>query len=282
MFDCGLVLEGGGMRGIYTAGVLDYFLDKDIMFANVFGVSAGACHASSYISKQRGRAFRISTDYLKDKNYCSKYSLITTGDMFNVKMCYDTIPNELDPFDYEAFDEYEGKMYVAATDCETGEAEYLRISDMRRDIRGIRASSSLPLISRMVKIGNKQYLDGGIADSIPIVASEKHGNARNVVVLTREDGYRKPSNKAIPLMKIKYRKFPELVNAMANRHNVYNSTLDYINSNRDNGNVFVIQPKQPPDIGRTEKNLTKLKALYEQGYQDADDCFEELLEFIKK
>ena len=182
------------MKGIYTAGVLDFFLDKGIEFSSCYGVSAGACHLCSYLSKQRGRAYDISVDYLEDKNYCSVSSLLRTGDLFGVKMCYDDIPNRLNPYDYDAFNAYQGRAFAVVTNIETGRPEYLRLRDMHRDIAAVRASASLPLVSRNVNINGKLYLDGGLSDSVPIMHSILDGNRRNVVVLTKEVGYRrKPS-----------------------------------------------------------------------------------------
>ena len=189
MHQAGLVLEGGGMKGVYTAGVLDFFLDKGIEFSSVYGVSAGACHMCSYLSKQRGRAFAVNVDYLDSSDYCSMKSLLTTGDLFNVDMCYHRIPEQLNPYDYGAFERYEGRAYSVATNIETGMPEYFRIRDMKADIDKIRASASLPLVSRNVMIQGKPYLDGGISDAIPLQKSIIDGNMRNVVIMTKEEGY---------------------------------------------------------------------------------------------
>ena len=191
MYQAGLVLEGGGMKGIYTAGVLDFFMDQNIEFSSCYGVSAGACHLCSYLSRQRGRAYDISVDYLDDAHYCSARNVLTTGDLFGVKMCYDDIPNVLNPYDYDAFNAYQGRAYAVATNIETGQAEYLRLKDMHKDIIAVRASASLPLVSRNVKIGDKLYLDGGLSDSVPIMHSIVDGNRKNIVVLTKETGYRR-------------------------------------------------------------------------------------------
>lgn len=213
----GLVLEGGGMRGAFTAGVLDYFLDKNLSFHTCIGVSAGACHACSFLSKQRRRGFETNTDYLEDETYCSFKNLMKTGDLFGVDMCYRKIPEELNPYDYQAFSENPTEFYVVVTNCKTGEAEYKKITDMHRGIHYVRASSSLPLLSRTVWIKNTPYLDGGIADSIPVKQSEKLGNHKQVVVLTRQRGYRKEPNKAMPAAYLRYqREFPKLVARMKN------------------------------------------------------------------
>ena len=191
MYDTGLILEGGGMRGTYTTGVLDFFMDHDIYFRHIYGVSAGACHACSYISKQRGRAFEIFEKYLNDERYCSLKSLRKTGNFFGVEMIYDLIPNRYIPFDYEQASVYEGELYSVVTDCRTGEPAYLRIGDLHSDMDKIRASASLPLLARTVKIDGKDYLDGGISDSIPLEESIRAGNRKNVLILTREKGYKK-------------------------------------------------------------------------------------------
>ena len=280
MYKGGLVLEGGGMRGVYTAGVLDFFIDKDIYFENTYGVSAGICHACSYLAKQRDRAYRVNVDYLDDKRYASFYSLVTTGDYFGVKMVYEDIPNKLYPFDKKTFEEYEGNLYSVVTNMKTGEAEYIKLKDMDKDIIYVRASSSLPLLSRIVKVDGKEYLDGGIADSIPIEKARKDGNEKNVVVLTQPNGYRKEKNKLLPVMKIKYKKYPNFINSMANRHINYNNSLDKIKEEEEKGNVFVIRPSKSLDITRLEKNKDKLEALYNLGYNDAKKAYNKLLNFI--
>jgi len=282
MWDVGLILEGGGMRGIYTAGVLDLFLDEGVDFGHIYAVSAGACHACSYLSRQRGRAFRVGTRYLKDWRYCSVHSLLATGDMFGADMCYDIIPNQLDPYDYDAYGQYTGDFHAVITNCATGQAEYPRIRDMHTGIQAVRASSSLPLISRMVEIKGQKYLDGGIADSIPLARSLRDGNRKNVVVLTRAEGYRKQPNKALPALRTKYRSYPHLVEALATRHERYNRTLELVAEQQAEGGAFVLRPQTPPDIGRVEKDLKKLKALYQQGYDQAKAALPALLEFLKK
>ncbi len=282
MYRAGLVLEGGGMKGIYTAGVLDFFLDKEIMFSGVYGVSAGACHMCSYLSKQRGRAYDIGVDYLDSKYYCSPASLLLTGDLFNVNTCYRLIPDYLSPYDYETFNEYGGKAYSVVTNIVTGRAEYLRIRDMKKQIDAVRASASLPLVSRNVKIGGKYYLDGGISDAIPLQKSIMDGNVKNVVVMTKEIGYeRKPVDAAqLALIKARYLKYPKVYELMATRHERYNEDLRFIERQQENGQAFVIRPKHAGNVGRIEKDKDKLRALYEEGYQDAADCYEELLRYL--
>ena len=280
MYQAGLVLEGGGMKGAYTAGVLDFFLEKEMEFASVYGVSAGAVHMCSYLSKQKGRSIRIYTKYGADPIYCSVASLLLTGDLFNVKTCYDTVPNKWEPFDHKTYESYEGKAYVVVTNIETGKPEYLLVDECREGLQKVRASASLPLVSRNVPIGDKLYLDGGCSDSIPIAKSIMDGNKKNVVILTKEVGYvRKPATK-IGLLKVRYRKYPKLVEAMQKRHIAYNETLEYLERLEESKKAFIIRPKKASDVGRLDKDPKKLQALYEEGYADAAACHEELIKFL--
>ncbi len=281
MYQAGLVLEGGGMRGIYTAGVLDFFLDKGIEFSSVYGVSAGACHMCSYLSKQRGRAAEVGIDYLKTRRYCSLESLITTGDLFNVDICYSLIPEYLYPYDYEAFKNYRGKAYSVATDIATGKPEYFRIRDMKDDISKIRASASLPFVARRVKIDGKYYLDGGISDAIPLERSVLSGNLKNVVVMTKEVGYVRKPSKTLGLIRARYLRYPKIYALMADRHIRYNAQLAYIEEQSRKGRAFVIRPQTAGDVGRIEKDPEKLWALYRQGYDDAAGRYEELIRFLE-
>ena len=208
MYQAGLILEGGGMKGAYTTGVLDFFLEKGIAFSRVYGVSAGAIHMMSYLSKQKRRSINIGVKYAGDKRYCSVESLLRTGDIFNVDMCYNLIPRKYDPFDNEAYMRYPGKAYAVVTNIETGKPEYLRVKDGFADLVKVRASASLPLVSRNVEIDGKLYLDGGISDAIPIQKSILDGNDRNIVILTKEVGYVRQPSSQLGLIKMRYRKFP--------------------------------------------------------------------------
>ena len=281
MFNAGLVLEGGGLKGVYTSGVLDFFLDKGIEFSSCYGVSAGACNLCSFLSKQRGRAFHVNIDYLDDKNYCSVYSLLKTGDLFGVDMCYHKIPDELYPFDYKTYDQYRGTFYSVVTNIESGQPEYIPIKDMKKDIDAVRASASLPLVSRNVSYHDRLYLDGGISDAIPLKKSMEDGNHKNVVVMTKEIGYRRNPSSMTSLIKLRYRKYPKVYELMKNRHIAYNETLDFIEEQVKRGNAFLIQPKKKSDVGRIEKDRVKLQALYEEGYQEAAESYEDLLKFLE-
>lgn len=281
MYQAGLVLEGGGMKGLYTAGVLDFFLDKGIMFSSVYGVSAGACSMGSYLSGQRGRTLAVNTDYLDRRDYCSLESLLKTGDLFNVEMCYHRIPEELNPYDYEAFNRYTGKAYSVVTNIETGKPEYFRIRDMKKDIDKIRASASLPLVSRNVKIDGGLYLDGGISDAIPLQRSILDGNRKNVVIMTKEVGFVRQPSTQLGLIRARYVKYPKVYELMKERHLNYNGQLDFIQRQQKNGQAFVIRPQKPSDVGRVEKDVKKLKKLYRQGYEEAAGCYDELLAYLE-
>lgn len=282
MYQAGLVLEGGGMRGMYTAGVLDFFLDKGIEFSNCYGVSAGSCHLCSYLSKQKKRAYRVSVKYLKNKNYCSIYSLLKTGDIMGADFCYNRIPNELDIYDYEEFEKYKGKAYAVVTNIESGETEYHRLVDMQKDIQWIRASSSLPLVSKNVEIDGTLYLDGGISDAIPIRKSIEDGNKKNVVVLTKYVGYVRKPTSHLGLLKARYRKYPMVAEIMKKRHETYNETMEFLEEEERKGNIFVLRPQYDSNVGRLEKDKKKLRALYKQGYQDAEKSYEAMKEYLSK
>lgn len=278
----GLVLEGGGMRGAFTTGVLDFFAEKNVHFDNIIGVSAGACHAVSYVSKQPGRALRVITDYLDDKRYCGAYSLLTTGDLFGVKMIYDIIPNQYDHVDYDAFNENPLKMQAVISNSITGKAEYPYINDLRADLIAVRASSSLPLVSRPVYINGTPYFDGGICDSIPLRKSEEEGFEKNVVVLTQPRNFTKKPTGMASFIKLKMRKYPKLIDAMNNRHIMYNNTLDYIKKQEAAGKVFVIAPDEPLPVKRVEKDREKLIHCHKIGYDICNRKYNELVDFLNK
>lgn len=280
MENVGLVLEGGGMRGFYTAGVLDFFIEQNFYTNGVIGVSAGACHACSYVSKQRKRSYRINTKYLKDKRYMSFHSLIKTGDLFGAEFVYDTIPNELEPFDYETYHSSGIKMYAVCSNLETGKAEYLPCINMKHDVIYVRASASLPLLSRIVEVNGLKLLDGGCTDSIPVKKFQELGYKKNIIIVTQCKEYRKGKNNLLPIIRKTYRNYPNFIKAMEQRHIEYNRTLDEIDAMEKEDSVYVIRPKEPVTIGRLEKNVDKLTALYDQGYQDAKEQFQHILQFV--
>lgn len=282
MYSAGLVLEGGSMRGVYTAGAVDAFLDNDIAFSSVYGVSAGACHGASFVSKQRGRAFRVNVDYLDDKHYCSLYSLVTTGNLFGADMLFNKIPNELDLYDYAAFNEWPGKFVLVVTNVETGEAEYIQMTEeyLRHKMAYMQATCSMPLVARIVEVDGRKYLDGCIADSIPIRRSIADGNQKTVVVRTRSREYRKEPNPLMPVIRLKYRAYPKFVAGCAARHIQYNASVSFLEAEEKAGRAFILAPTKDVGVGSVCKDRKKLEALYELGYQDAAGRMDELRAFL--
>ena len=282
MYQAGLVLEGGGMKGVYTAGVLDFFTEKGIDFSHIYGVSAGACHMCSYLSRQKGRALSVSVDYLDTRRYCSLESLLTSGDLFNVDFCYHLIPEYLYPYDYETFEKYPGKAYSVVTNIETGQPEYLRVRDIRKDIDKIRASASLPLVARNVKIDGKLYLDGGVADSIPVRFFESIGYKRNLIVLTQPKGFVKKKNKMLPVIRARYLRYPAFVDAVADRHERYNETLEHVAMLEQTGQAFVIRPPIPLEIGSMERDPAQLRRVYDTGRAVAEIQVDKIAAFVEQ
>lgn len=280
LYSAGLVLEGGGMRGLYTAGVLDFFIDKDMYFENCYGVSAGASQCCSYLSKQKGRALEINTEYMKDKRYASVSNLIKGGSYFDKEFSLKTIPDELVLYDYDTFSKSESNFYAVVTDCKTGKPAYLKVEDMRKDLDKVWASCSLPLLSKMVEIDGEEYLDGGVADAIPVLHALRDGNKKVIVILTRDGDYRKSPEKMMPLIKLTYHNYPKLVKAMKRRHARYNKTLIKIEKLEKAGKIFVIRPKEIVEVGRLEKDPEKMKKLYDAGYKDAMDSYEALCKYL--
>lgn len=275
----GLVLEGGAMRGMYTAGVLDVFLEHDITFDGVIGVSMGAITGCSYISGQKGRTVRYNKAYCKDKRYMSFYSLLTTGDLVGNEFCYHTLPEQLDLYDNEAFKKSETDFYVTCTNVETGEAEYIKVKDMVEEIDYLRASASMPYVSRIVEINGKKLLDGGCGDSIPIRAFRSMGYEKNVVILTRPAEYRKKPEKR-GLVRAFYRKYPKFVKTLESRAEVYNQTTEELRELEQQGKVFVIRPETPLDIGRMSHDAKKIERAYERGCADGIACLQKLKDWL--
>lgn len=278
----GLILEGGGMRGIYTAGVLDFFIEKNIEVDITIGVSAGSCHASSYLSKQYKRAYNATVDYINDKRYLSFSNLIKTGSIFGMDFMFNKIPNELNIYDYDTFAKSKSKFVVVATNCETGSPEYFELKDLKKEIIYMQASCSIPMFANIVEIDDFKLVDGGVSDSIPIEYSLNQGYKKNIVVLTRDITYKKNKQKFLPIVNKKYKKYPNLIKAIENRHLNYNKSLNLVNQLEKDGDVLVIRPKKPVNVSQIEKNAKKLTALYEEGYDDAKELYDKILDFIKK
>lgn len=262
----GLVMEGGAMRGMFTAGVIDVFMENDVRFDGAIGVSAGATFGCNIKSHQIGRVIRYNIKYCGDSRYGSMKSLLRTGDIFDVDFCYHRLPDELDIFDTDTFTDNPMEFYVVATDIETGKPVYHKCYDGKaEDLEWIRASASLPLLSRIVEIQGQKLLDGGIADSVPLEYFESIGYDRNVVILTQPDDYRKQKYKSLPLCKIRYRRYPEFVKIFGDRHIRYNRNIDYVREQEKAGKVFVIRPESKLDVNSSEKDPDKLKRVYMLG-----------------
>ena len=276
----GLVLEGGAMRGLYTAGVLDVFLDKDIKVTDILGVSAGAVFGVNYKSNQRGRTLRYNLKYLNDKRYMSINSLIKTGNLVNKEFAYYTLPRELDIFDEKAYEDNNINFYAVITNMETGKPEYEKIDNAEEKIEVLRASSSMPFLSKPVLINNNSYLDGGISDSIPVLKAMEMGCDKVIVVLTRPIEYRKKKRNSF-LIKMFYKKYPNLINTMVNRYKNYNNTVEEIIKLEEEGKIFVIRPSRLVDIKRVEKDPKKLQEMYDLGVSDTISRIEELKNYLR-
>ncbi len=278
----GLILEGGAMRGMFTTGVLDVFLENGITFDGMIGVSAGATFGCNFKSKQAGRAIRYNIKYAHDRRYCSFYSLFTSGDLYNADFCYNVLPNQLDPFDYETFDNDPMEFYVGTTNAETGEPLYKKIPNSREGMDWIRASASMPGVSKPVEIDGRLLLDGGIADSVPIEYFESIGYKKNVVVLTQPRDFTKQPVSFFPLMKFLLRRHPKLIEAVAVRHEKYNEQRKYIFSREKAGAAFIICPEKPLGISRTEKNVDELERVYQEGRATAEKNLDKIKDFLRR
>ena len=273
----GLILEGGGMRGLFTAGVLDAFLDENISTDRTYGVSAGACNMISYFTGQRGRSRAINVGYINDKRYMSWENLLRTGSLFGEKMMFDTIPNELLPFDYDKYAEVKPDAWAVCTSILSGHPVYIRVPyDLKKEYQPVLASMSLPLVSKPVPYNGDLLLDGGIADPIPAERAIKDGCDKLIIVLTRQLGYVKEPESTLKLAKVLYKKYPSLIRTLEKRHIVYNAELDYVQQLEEEGKAVVIRPPHPVDISRTEKDTHKLNALYQEGYTEAMDYMDKI------
>ena len=262
----GLVLEGGAMRGLFTAGVIDVWMEAGVAFDGLVGVSAGACFGCNYKSRQPGRVIRYNKRFAKDPRYCSWVSLLKTGDLFNAKFCYHTLPEELDPFDAKTFEANPMEFHMSVTDARTGKPAYRKIDKVDADaFEWIRASASMPLVSRPVEVGGGVYLDGGLSDGIPLAYFESLGYGRNVVVTTRPHGYRKFPSWKIRLLKPFLRKWPAVYAALATRHEWYNRTLAYVDARVAAEAALLVSPPEPLPISRVCHDPGQMQRVYEIG-----------------
>jgi predicted patatin/cPLA2 family phospholipase len=270
----GLVLEGGGMRGAYTAGVLDAFMDAGIDIPYVIGVSAGSNAGSAYVSGQRERGYRTFVEFASHRRYAGFANLLRERSWFGMHFIFETLPDELAPFEYEAFQRSARTFVVGVTDAATGRPVYYRQHDHdpRWFVRTVmRASCSLPVLSRPVDVEGRRCFDGGVSDSIPIERSISDGNLRNVVVLTRNAGYRKDVQRLGPVSRLALARYPSVRRAIAERDSKYNACLDRLESLEETGQAFVLRPIRLLTVDRLERNVSKLDALYHQGYDETLD-----------
>lgn len=279
----GLILEGGAMRGLFTAGVIDVMMENGITYDGAIGVSAGAAFGCNYKSGQIGRVLRYNKRFCADKRYCGMHTLLKTGNIYSTDFCYDEVPMKIDVFDFEAYRNNPMDFYVVCTDIETGKAVYHNYTGKETNgLDWIRASASMPLVSQIVEIKGRKFLDGGMADSIPLKYFEHIGYEKNVVVLTQPEGYKKKRNRMMPLIRKKYKAYPKLVETMEKRHIMYNRELAYVKKQEALGNAFVIRPEEAIPVSRVEKNPEKLQRAYDMGRESAKKSLNELMKFLKE
>ena len=272
----GLVLEGGAMRGLFTAGVIDVLMENNIKFNGAIGVSAGAAFGCNYKSGQIGRVIRYSKRFANNWKYASLWSLLTTGDYFGAEYAYHFIPNKLDIVDFETFRNNPMEFWAVATNVGSGKAVYRQLNTLDyEELEFVRASN-------IVKLNGQRLLDGGVADSIPLAFFQKQGYQRNVVVLTQPKGYRKQPNKLMPLMHLQLHRHPKMLKALAERHIMYNKEVDLVLQEERKGNVFVLQPQIKLTIGHTSHNPKKMQETYEHGRKVATEELEKLKQFLAK
>ena len=271
----GLVLEGGGMRGLFTAGVLDVMMERDIKVDGIVGVSAGACFGCNYISKQPGRILRYNINMKNEPRYMGMRNLLRTGNLMDGEFAYHTLPDVLDPFDKETFNKSNVEYHVVCTDVLTGDPVYKHLTAPvnYEFMEWLRASSSLPLVSKPVKVGGRLMLDGGMADSIPLKYFQKQGFEQNIVILTQPLGFTKKRTNLMPLFRTFMRKYPAIIEVMNRRHIMYNSQLEYLAQEEKAGRITIIAPNDTLPIGRTEQNVEKMKIVYQMGREAAMKAF---------
>ena len=277
----GLIMEGGAMRGMFTAGVLDVLMENGLVTDGAIGVSAGAVFGCNYKSHQIGRVIRYNTEYCNDKRYASFKNLVKTGNLYSEQFCYHEVPEKLDPFNEAAFAASPMDFFVVCTDVKTGEPIYhkCRKGDAE-DVLWMEASASMPLAAKIVKIGHYGLLDGGVADSIPVRFFESIGYKRNLIILTQPKGYIKKKNKFLPAIRAKYFRYPAFVEAVADRHERYNETLSYTSMLEQAGKDYVIRPPIPLEIGAMERDPAQLRRVYETGRAVAQIQVEKIRDFL--
>ena len=276
----GLVLEGGAMRGLFTAGIIDVMMEAGVEPDGLIGVSAGAAFGCNYKSRQPGRAVRYNTRFAKDPRYSGLRSLIKTGDYFNAEFGYHIVPKEYDIFDTEAFEQNRLVFVFVCTDVMTGEAVYHQMDRVTFDeLEWLRASASMPLASKVVEVGGRKLLDGGVADSIPLAYFERIGYERNVVILTQPEGYVKEPNRLMPLMRLALRQYPKMLEAMENRHLMYNQELEYVRQAEREGRCLVIRPDEKLPIGHISHDPENMRRVYEIGRRKGKEHLDQIIDF---
>ena len=278
----GLIMEGGAMRGMFTAGVTDIMMENGITFDGAIGVSAGAAFGCNFKSNQPGRVIRYNSTYCRDPRYAGLRSLIKTGNLFGAEFCYVEIPQKLDIFDEEAFINNPMEFYVVCTDIETGEVIYHRCGDSLNELEWFRASASLPLAAKPVEVDGKKLLDGGIGDSIPLKHFESIGYNRNVVILTQPKGFVKQKNKLVPIIRRVLKEYPKVAELLSNRHNDYNNTIAYIEEHEKNGEILVIRPPVPLNIKPVCRDPEELYRVYNIGRKVGEEMLEQIKDFLNK
>lgn len=277
----GLVLEGGAMRGMFTSGVTDVFMENGIVFDGAVGVSAGATFGCNIKSGQPGRAIRYNKRFARNWRYCSMRSFFLTGDMYGADFCYNQIPNKLDVYDVESYRKNPMEFYVVASDAVEGKPVYKKLETCdEHDLTWMRASASMPLVSTPVKIDGYTLLDGGMTDSIPLRFFESIGYDCNVVILTQPKDFVKKPSSLMGLMKLMLKKYPKLVEAMAIRHKMYNEETRYCFEKAEKGEVLVICPEKPLGISRTEKNPDELERVYQEGRRTGELWLDKVKKFL--
>ena len=277
----GIVLEGGGMRGMYTCGILDVLMENHIFLDGMVGVSAGIAFGCNYKSRQAGRALRYNVRFARDKRYSGIRSLLKTGNYYNAWFAYHLVPTHYDVFDFNAFEDSPMECYAVCFDVQTGEGVYQRLDRVNNDFfEWIRASASMPVVAQPVEVGGRLLLDGGLADSIPLQFMIDKGYKRNVVILTRVDGYRKTAEHGMWLMKPLLRKWPKVIDALRERPAIYNKQLQQVREEERKGNAFVFRPLKPLDVSRTTHDPEEMNRVYQQGRQEALQRLDDLKKFL--
>ena len=278
----GLVLEGGAMRGLFTAGIIDVMMEAGVEPDGLIGVSAGAAFGCNYKSRQPGRAIRYNTRFAKDARYSGLKSLLTTGDYFNAQFGYHIVPYQYDLFDVETFEQNPMEFMVVCTDVLTGQAVYHKMDRVDYDeLEWLRASASMPLASKVVEVAGHKLLDGGVADSIPLAYFESIGYDRNVVILTQPEGYVKHRTKLMPLMRIGLRRYPEMIQAMDRRYLMYNHELEFVRQAEREGRCLVIRPDEKLPIGHISHDSEEMKRVYQIGREMGDRYIERIKAFYQ-